>query len=126
MAGSKGSRLHPAPGGTTSRWETRAIVGPVPQPCTSTRTPEASRTRSSPHRRAVASTKTATSASSPLTDGMATSSRRSSISLGKVDAEIGRLLLAADDHGATAGSGEHLEQQRIGNPTIDDMGPFHS
>src|SRR5687768_15863336 len=65
---------------------------------------------------------TASSASWPLTDGMAISSRRRSISPAKIPPQIRRLLLAADDHRAAACSGEHLEQQGIGYPTIDDVG----
>src|SRR5919107_4796072 len=122
MTGVKGSRVQPAPGGTTSRCEASTMVGPAPQPRTSTRTPCAFRTTSSPQRRAVSSTKTARSVSSPLIDGMAMSSRSRLISPGKVHSQIRRLFLAAHDHGSASGSGENLQEQRIRSTPIDDVG----
>src|SRR3954465_8478419 len=90
------------------------------------RTPFASRTTSSPPRRTVSSTNTARSVSWPLTDGMATISRRRSISPGKVHPQIGGLLLTSNDHGPAAGAGENLQQECIGGTAIDDVGPLHS
>src|SRR5574337_2079828 len=122
MAGANGSRVQPSPGGTTSRCETSASVGPGVGPQSPTRTPEASRTTSSPQVWARASTTRATASSAPLTEGVATSSRRSSTSAGQVNAKIGRLFLPSHDHGAAAGAGEDLEQQGVGGPAINDMG----
>src|SRR3954468_4998691 len=89
------------------------------------RTPFASRITSSPQRRTVSSTNTARSVSSPLTDGIATSSRNRSISPGKVHPQIGGLLLAAHDHGPAAGTGEDLQQQCVRGSPVDDMGPLY-
>src|SRR3954451_6607945 len=121
-AGANASRVHPTPGGTTSRWETSASVGPGARPRTSTRTEVSSRTASRPHSRTVCSTNSATGPSSPLTEGIATRRSSSVSSSGKIDPEVGRLLLAADDHGAASGTGQHLEQERIRRPTVDDVG----
>src|SRR5215204_7412625 len=122
IAGVNGSRVQPAPGGTTSRWEASAIVGPAPQPLISIRTALAFRSTGRPHRRVVSSMKTASSVSCPLTEGMAISSRSRSTSPGKIHPQICRLLLATHDHGATARPGKHFEQQRIGDPAVDDVG----
>src|SRR5687768_6646195 len=121
MVGVKGSRVQPAPGGTTSRWETRASVGPGRPARTSIRTEVSSRTASRPHPRARPSRKSATAASSPLTDGMATSSSSSFSSSGKIHPEVRRLLLAPDDHRPTTGAGEDLEEERVGRAPVDDM-----
>src|SRR6185295_7698368 len=121
-AGVKGSRVQPLPGGTTSRWETSASVGPGLRPRTSIRTASSSRAASTPQPRAVASTYRASASSSPLTDGMATIASSRAISSGKIHPQVGRLLLATHDHGAAAGAGEHLEQQRVGRPAVDDVG----
>src|SRR5690606_25970336 len=91
------------------------------RPATVIFTPVWSRTTSSPHPRAVASASRATASSEPLTEGVATSSVRSSISVAELAAKIGRLLLAADDHGTAAGAGEDLEQQRVGLAAVDDV-----
>src|SRR3954454_7950401 len=122
MAGVNGSRVQPAPGGTTSRWDTSASVGPAARPRTSTRTDASSRTTSRPQLRVVCSTKSASGPSSPLTEGIATRPSSSVSSSGKIDPEVGRLFLPSDDHGATPGTSEHLEQERIRRPAIDDVG----
>src|SRR5882724_12965477 len=122
IAGVNGSRVQPAPGGTVSRWETSASVCPCPKPLTSTRTEVSSRTTSSPQPRTVCSTNSAMVCSPPLTEGMATSSSRSSTSPGKVHSQVGCLLLPPDDHGSSAGPAEDLEQQGIGGAALDDVG----
>src|SRR4051812_34003667 len=122
MTGVNGSLVQPAPGGTTSRCEASASVGPAPHPRTSMRTPLSLRTTSNPQRRAVSSTKMASSVSSPLIDGIAMSSRRRLISPGKIYPHIRGLLLSAYDHRSTASSSEHLEQECVGCPPIDDVG----
>src|SRR5512142_2263037 len=121
MDGRNGSRVQPSPGGTTSRWETKASVGPAAFPRTSTRTPAASRTTPRPQPSTVSSTSRPTASSLPLTDGVATRSRSSSISAGQVNAKVGRLLLSADDHGTAARAGEHLEQECVGGSAVDDV-----
>src|SRR5512143_984108 len=126
MDGRNGSRVQPSPGGPTSRCETNASVGPAAFPRTSTRTPAASRTTGSPQPSTVSSTSWPTASSLPLTDGVATRSRSSSISAGQVNAKVGRLLLSADDHGAAARAGEDLEQECVGGAAVDDVGALDS
>src|ERR1043166_5156289 len=87
-------------------------------------TEASSRTTSRPRCRAAVSSKRATSASSPLTEGIATSSLRSAISVGKVHSYICRLFLPADDHRPRAGAGEDLEEDRVVRPAVDDVGPL--
>src|SRR5712692_1900219 len=124
ITGANGSRVQPSPGGTTSRWVMRASVGPVRFPRTSTLTPVASRTTSSPAARADCSANCATASSSPLTDGMATRSRSSWTSV-ELGLKLHRLL-ATDDHRAAPDAREHLEQQRVGGPSVDDVRPLHA
>src|ERR1043166_57661 len=87
-------------------------------------TEASSRTTSRPLLRAAVSSERATSASSPLTEGIATSSLRSAISVGKVHSYICRLFLPADDHRPRAGAGEDLEEDRVVHPSVDDVGPL--
>src|ERR1041385_5623468 len=75
-------------------------------------------------RPALASRKRATSSSAPLTEGIATSSLRSAISVGKVHSYICGLLLPPDDHRARPGAGEDLEEQGVVDPAVDDVGPL--
>ena len=88
MVGRKGFRVHPSPGGTTSRCEASSRVGPAASSPTLRRTLVSSRTTSMPARRAYASTNSAAPASFPLMDGIATRSRRNETSVGQVDANV--------------------------------------
>src|ERR1700694_2694050 len=98
------------------------MVGPTSKPRSSNRTPLGSRATPSPHRRAVSSTNTAASASSPLTEGIATRSRSSSTSPGKIHPQIGGLLCPAYDACAPPGTDEDLQQKGIGSTPVDDVG----
>src|SRR5690349_12997627 len=102
----------------------KASRGPGFLPPTVTITPVSSRSTRRPRARAHCSTNAATPSSEPETEGAATRSRRRVISVGEVDTDVGRLLLAADDHRPDAGAGEDLEEEGVGGPAVDDVGAF--
>src|SRR5688500_9716073 len=102
----------------------KARVGPG-RPLSTDRVTEASsRTASSPERPAVSARNRATASSVPLTEGMATRSLRSSISVGKIHSEVGGLLFPAHDHGRGSRVGEHIQEQIDVQVAADNVGSF--